>query len=218
MSLVNASVYCTVTKQTILQWRIMNCDVPDITLSQYFRERMLPLLDRPTCELQLQTFDFSCGASTLDLDLPDELSHVHFRDLNCEDPVEKLYYSMGYDPICIYCASEDELETQENFFPICASCKTIKCPILKQWHFMFPFVSILTHCSYHVLFDVFFWLTSDTLYHVLFHVKFIWLTSDTLYLFFWTHCHVYIVYIAVLEGELCYSLPRDMPKATCQAP
>ena len=30
----------------------MNCDVPDITLSQYFRERMLPLLDRPTCELQ----------------------------------------------------------------------------------------------------------------------------------------------------------------------
>ena len=103
----------------------------------------------------LRTFDFSCGASTLDLDLPDELSHVHFRDLNCEDPVEKLYYSMGYDPICIYCASEDELETQEIFFPICASCKTSKCPTSKQWYFMFSFVSILTSCSYHVLFECF---------------------------------------------------------------
>ena len=86
------------------------------------------------CELEkmLQTFDSSCGASTLDLDLSDELSHVHFRDLNCENPIEKLYYSMGYDPIYIYCASEDELESQENFFPICASCKTSKRPISKQ--------------------------------------------------------------------------------------
>ena len=87
---------------------------------------------RRELEKMLQTFDFSCGASTSDLDLPDELSHVHFRDLSCEDPVEKLYYSMGYDPICIYCSSEDELETQDNFFPICASCKTSKCPISKQ--------------------------------------------------------------------------------------
>ena len=69
---------------------------------------------RRELEKMLQTFDFSCGASTSDLD---ELSHVHFRDLSCEDPVEKLYYSMGYDPICIYCSSEDELETQEIIFP-----------------------------------------------------------------------------------------------------
>ena len=52
MSLVNASVYCTSTKLTILQWRILNSDVPDITLSQFFQERLLPLLDRRTCELQ----------------------------------------------------------------------------------------------------------------------------------------------------------------------
>ena len=49
MSLVNASVYCTSTKLTILQWRILNSD---ITLSQFFQERLLPLLDRRTCELQ----------------------------------------------------------------------------------------------------------------------------------------------------------------------
>ena len=87
---------------------------------------------RRELEKTLQAFDFSCGASTLDLDLPAELGDVHFRDLNCEDLVERLYYSMGYDPICIYCSSEDELECQENFFPICASCKTSKCPISKQ--------------------------------------------------------------------------------------
>ena len=87
---------------------------------------------RRELEKMFQTFDFSCGASTSDLGLPDELSDVHFRDLSCEDPVEKLYYSMGYDPICIYCSSEDELETREKFFPICASCKTSKCAVSKQ--------------------------------------------------------------------------------------
>ena len=45
-------------------------------------------------ERKLNNFDFSCGASTSDLNLSDELSNVHFRDLRCEDPVEKLYYSI----------------------------------------------------------------------------------------------------------------------------
>ena len=45
-------------------------------------------------ERKLNNFDFSCGASTSDLDLSDELSNVHFRYLRCEDPVEKWYYSI----------------------------------------------------------------------------------------------------------------------------
>ena len=52
-------------------------------------------------ERKLSNFDFSCGASMSDMGLPDELSDVHFRDLRCEDPVQKLYYSMGYEQICI---------------------------------------------------------------------------------------------------------------------
>ena len=46
-------------------------------------------------ERKLSKFNFRCGASTSDMDLPDELSDVHFRDLRCENRVEKLNYSMG---------------------------------------------------------------------------------------------------------------------------
>lgn len=83
-------------------------------------------------ERKLSNFDFSCGASTSDMDLPDELSDVHFRDLRCEDPVEKLYYSMGYEQICIYCSTEDDLDTSENYYPICVSCMSNKEPISKK--------------------------------------------------------------------------------------
>ena len=74
-------------------------------------------------ESKLSNFDFSCGATTSDMDLPDELSDVHFRDLRYEDPVEKLYYSLGYEQICIYCSTEDDLDTSENYYPICVSTK-----------------------------------------------------------------------------------------------
>ena len=42
-------------------------------------------------ERKLNNFDFSCGSSTSDLDLSEEFTDVHFRDLRSEDPVEKLY-------------------------------------------------------------------------------------------------------------------------------
>lgn len=45
-------------------------------------------------EQKLNKFNFGSGASTSDLDLLKELTDVHF----CEDPVKKLYYSMGYEP------------------------------------------------------------------------------------------------------------------------
>ena len=76
-------------------------------------------------ERKLSSFDFSCGSSTTDLDLSDELADVHFRDLRCEDPVEKLYYSLGYEQICIYCSSEpDDVDITEKCYPICLSFKS----------------------------------------------------------------------------------------------
>lgn len=58
--------------------------------------------DRRRLEGKLDNFAFSCGANFEDLDLPEQLLGVCVRELQCEDPVEKLYYSMGYDPICIH--------------------------------------------------------------------------------------------------------------------
>ena len=57
---------------------------------------------RKELERKLSNFDFSCGANASDLDLPAELSDVHFSDLRCKDPVEKLYYLLGFEQICIY--------------------------------------------------------------------------------------------------------------------
>ena len=84
-------------------------------------------LERKLCDL-----DLSCGASLFDLDLPTPLRDVDCRDLRSEDPVEKLYYSMGYEPICIYCSSEDDLDNPEECYPICASCASAK-QLFRPW-------------------------------------------------------------------------------------
>ena len=81
-----------------------------------YSKKKLSSQTKSELERKLSNLDFSCGASTSDMDLPDELSNVHFRDLRCEDPVEKLYYSMGYEQIC---STEDDLDTSENYYLIC---------------------------------------------------------------------------------------------------
>ena len=57
-----------------------------------------------------------------DVQLPFGLE-IFVKDHDCEDPVEKLYYSWGYEPICIYCgwylANADE---NENTYPQRVDC------------------------------------------------------------------------------------------------
>ena len=96
-----------------------------------YSKKILTYQAKNELEIKLNNFVFSCGANTYDLDLSDELSNVRFRDLRCEDPVEKLYYSMGYEPICIYCSAEDDLNITEKFYPVCASCSSSNEPISK---------------------------------------------------------------------------------------
>ena len=38
------------------------------------------------------------------------------------DPVEKLYYSAGYNPICYYYASEEVCEVPQDVYPLCSDC------------------------------------------------------------------------------------------------
>ena len=47
-----------------------------------------------------------------ELNLPDTLSSVCILDNNCNDPIEPLYYSADFSPICVYCASEDLSNSQ----------------------------------------------------------------------------------------------------------
>ena len=56
---------------------------------------------------------------------------VHVLEHNYYDPIEPLYYVAGYDPICVYCASEvEDAGTTENY-PMCDSCQE-KQPIKRR--------------------------------------------------------------------------------------
>lgn len=42
------------------------------------------------------------------------LNEVYTRELSCEEPIEKLYYSATYSPICVYCAEEVESVAKDH--------------------------------------------------------------------------------------------------------
>ena len=54
-------------------------------------------------------------------------------------PIKKLYYSVGkYELICIYCASEDNLNVNDDFYPQCLQCsEKEKVKKRKQFHYIF---------------------------------------------------------------------------------
>ena len=79
----------------------------------------------------LNEVSFTCGASLSALKLTDRLSEVCVRDLQCFDPVEKLYYSMKYDPICVYCCEDKTLTSPANCYPQCEKCNS-RPPIRKR--------------------------------------------------------------------------------------
>ena len=83
--------------------------------------KKLSALVRQRLEEELVKFSFTCGASICELD-PDTFSDIHARDLRCNEPVEKLFYAMDYDPICIHCSAEEDLVTAKEYYPICESC------------------------------------------------------------------------------------------------
>lgn len=69
---------------------------------------------------RLHFFTFFPG----DLNLPPALK-VFIKDHDCLDPIEKLYFSCGYEPCCIHCGnylhgySED---VDEDVYPQCEEC------------------------------------------------------------------------------------------------
>ena len=43
----------------------------------------------------------TCGAQLQDLELPGGLSEVYTQKISCKQPIEELYYSAKYSPICV---------------------------------------------------------------------------------------------------------------------
>ena len=69
----------------------------------------------------LEQFTYTCGARLSSLDLGEEFKNVEVRVHSSYDPIEKLYYSAGFDPICVYCASVCSFSS-EDFYPQCSAC------------------------------------------------------------------------------------------------
>ena len=81
--------------------------------------------DRRLLALKLDDLAFSCGASLQDLDFPAPLNEVFVRSVNCFDPIEKLYYSAGYEPIYLYCAGQVDTATEStSYYPQCIHCSS----------------------------------------------------------------------------------------------
>ena len=65
-----------------------------------------------------------------DIELSVPFKEVYVRNISCYEPIEKLYYSARYDPICIYCAEEVIVQdANAEFFPQCTHCSKPKIKV-----------------------------------------------------------------------------------------
>jgi len=112
----------------------------------YSPRKLSPGLQKQLSTL-LDNYTYTCGATLSDLELPDSLSSVCVRDVECYDPLEKLYFSMKYDPICIYCCGDKNLKSTEGYYPKCELCAD-KTPIAKSLNSQFHlYVSLYMFCA-----------------------------------------------------------------------
>ena len=76
-------------------------------------------------EVLLEDMSFTCGASFEDLDLPLDLQSVCVKTHKCFDPMEKLYYSCGFEAICFYCGKEvPVIADDSDYYPQCDKCSS----------------------------------------------------------------------------------------------
>ena len=110
--LVNCSVFCVLRHKTILPWTIQK--IPDVELS--FAEFFNQYVEGRISGIQQMDLISACaGNSKESLDEPGRFKLTYSSScptvwslcqVHCDDPIERLYYSAGYAPICIYCAAD----------------------------------------------------------------------------------------------------------------
>ena len=60
-----------------------------------------------------------CFSDDLSVDFKD----VYLKDHDCHDPIEKLYYSCGYEAICIHCGEYlHGADEKGPHYPQCEDC------------------------------------------------------------------------------------------------
>ena len=106
---------------------MMQCDMWSIVYSKY----KLTAQEKKELNTVLGDYTYTCGTTLADLQLTGRLGDVCVRVLNCYEPLEKLYYSLNKEPLCIYCCGCDDLTNPERCYPQCTDCIS-KLNISKQ--------------------------------------------------------------------------------------
>ena len=96
-----------------------------------YSKHKLSATDRKVLRQALDNVTYTCGAQIGDLELGERFADVYARQISCNEPVERLYYSSKHEPICIYCSSEENLVEKDGIYPQCRECDD-KDPIKKR--------------------------------------------------------------------------------------
>ena len=99
-----------------------------------YAKKKLTHTQKQQLERVLDHVSFSCGTQLQDYsDLPQDMMDVAFaRQLDCNEPIERLYYSAKFADICVHCSSENVTawNDSEEFYPQCDDCTDSgKCKI-----------------------------------------------------------------------------------------
>ena len=91
-----------------------------------YAKKKLTHTQKQQLERVLDHVSFSCGTQLQDYsDLPQDMMDMVFaRNLNCNEPIERLYYSAKFADICVHCSSESvsPWNDSEEFYPQCEGC------------------------------------------------------------------------------------------------
>ena len=104
-------------KNSQLMVQCEECNMWRLVYSKY----KLTAQQRRQLQQRLSDYSYSCGAKLQDMGLGEQFQNVEIRDHACGDTIEKLYYSAGFEPICVYCGVEQSY-TSDGQYPQCADC------------------------------------------------------------------------------------------------
>jgi hypothetical protein len=105
-------------RNTNIMMQCEECEMWRIVYSKY----KLTAQEKKQLNTILGDYTYTCSAILADLELTGRLADVCMRVLNCYEPLEKLYYSLNKELLCIYCCGCDDLTTPEGCYPQCLDC------------------------------------------------------------------------------------------------
>ena len=112
--------------KTLISWSCVmsaRCGAYQVKLYKEQREYL---------QSQLEHYSFTCGSDLSNME--NTLQNFPFcvcRSLHCFDLIERLYYSAGYAPICIYCANDVSTNPGTHYTQL-QSCIDKNCTLVKK--------------------------------------------------------------------------------------